>query len=108
LLLSIYDLIIYFRYFVLNFYVDKSQFIFVVLELLYANIQLRQKKKQSPWLYSASELYRQNDRHFSAKLMPIFAVTGCRVVSASDPHGRILGFLDLVNIQLQKFIPEML
>jgi hypothetical protein len=30
----------------------------------------------------------------SAKLVPTFAGRGCRVVSATDPQGRILGFLD--------------
>jgi hypothetical protein len=30
----------------------------------------------------------------SAKLVPTFADRGCRVASAADPHGRILGFLD--------------
>jgi hypothetical protein len=30
----------------------------------------------------------------SAKLVPNFADRACRVVSATDPHGRILGFLD--------------
>jgi hypothetical protein len=30
----------------------------------------------------------------SAKFVPIFADRGCRVFSATDPHGRILGFLD--------------
>jgi hypothetical protein len=30
----------------------------------------------------------------SAKLVPIFADRGCRVVSAVDPYGRFLGFLD--------------
>jgi hypothetical protein len=29
-----------------------------------------------------------------AKLVPTFAGRGCRVVSETDPHGRILGFLD--------------
>jgi hypothetical protein len=27
-------------------------------------------------------------------LVPTFADKGCRVVSATDPYGRILGFLD--------------
>jgi hypothetical protein len=35
-----------------------------------------------------------SDRRLSPKLMPTFADRGCRVVSATDPHGRILGFLD--------------
>jgi hypothetical protein len=30
----------------------------------------------------------------SAKLVPTFADRGYRVVSATDPHGRILGCLD--------------
>jgi hypothetical protein len=30
----------------------------------------------------------------SVKLVPTFADRGCRVVSATDPHDRILGFLD--------------
>jgi hypothetical protein len=30
----------------------------------------------------------------SAKLMPTFAARECRVVSATDLYGRILGFLD--------------
>jgi hypothetical protein len=34
----------------------------------------------------------------SAKLLPTFADRGCRVVSTADPHGRILGFLDLLLI----------
>jgi hypothetical protein len=30
----------------------------------------------------------------TAKLVPTSANRGCRVVSATDPHDRILGFLD--------------
>jgi hypothetical protein len=30
----------------------------------------------------------------SPKLVPTLADRGCRVVSATDPHGRNLGFLD--------------
>jgi hypothetical protein len=29
----------------------------------------------------------------SAKLVQTFADRGCRVVSATDPHGRILGYV---------------
>jgi hypothetical protein len=54
----------------------------------------RQTQKQTPWPSSASELYRPSDPHLSAKLVPTFADQGCRVVSAPDLHGRILGFLD--------------
>jgi hypothetical protein len=50
--------------------------------------------KQTQWPESASELYRPSDRRLLAKLVPTFTDKGCRVVSATDPHGRILGFLD--------------
>jgi hypothetical protein len=35
-----------------------------------------------------------SDRRLSAKLVSTFADRGCRVVSGTDPHGRILGLLD--------------
>jgi hypothetical protein len=38
--------------------------------------------------------HRQSDRLLSAKLLPTFPDRGCRVVSATDPHGRIIGYLD--------------
>jgi hypothetical protein len=44
-------------------------------------------KKQTSWPESASELYRP-------KLVPNLEDRRCRVVSATDSHGRILGFLD--------------
>jgi hypothetical protein len=34
---------------------------------------------------------RTSDRRLSAKLVPTFAVRSCRVLSATDPDGRILG-----------------
>jgi hypothetical protein len=36
------------------------------------------------------ELYQPSYRRLSAKLVPTFADRGCCVVSATDPHGRIL------------------
>jgi hypothetical protein len=50
--------------------------------------------KQTPWPESASELYRSSDRRLSSKLVLPFADRRCRVVSAIDPRGRIIGFLD--------------
>jgi hypothetical protein len=38
----------------------------------------------------------------SAKLLLSFADRGCRVVNATVPHGRILGFRDRSNIYKQK------
>jgi hypothetical protein len=46
---------------------------------------------KTPWPKSASELFWPSDRRFSEKLVKIFADRGCHV---TDPHGRILGFLD--------------
>jgi hypothetical protein len=40
-----------------------------------------------------SEIYRPSDCRLSAKLAPTFTDRGCHVVSATDPYGRILGFL---------------
>jgi hypothetical protein len=51
-------------------------------------------KNWTPWPQSASELYRPSDRRLLAKLVPTFADTECRMVSATDSHGRILRFLD--------------
>jgi hypothetical protein len=38
--------------------------------------------------------YTDLDRRLSGKLMPTFAGRGCRVVSVTDPYGRILYFLE--------------
>jgi hypothetical protein len=50
--------------------------------------------KKAPWPESSNELYWPSDRRLSAKLVPTFADRGCRVVSMTDPYGRILRFLD--------------
>jgi CBS-domain-containing membrane protein len=34
------------------------------------------------------------ERPLSARLVPTFADRGCHVLSATNPYGRILGFLD--------------
>jgi hypothetical protein len=52
------------------------------------------RSPNSPWPESASELCRPRDRSLLANLVPTLAYRGCCVVSATDPHGRILGFLD--------------
>jgi hypothetical protein len=41
-----------------------------------------------------SELYRPSNCRFSVKLVPTFVDRGCCAVSAVDPYGRNLGFLD--------------
>jgi hypothetical protein len=47
-------------------------------------------KQQPPWPESASEKYRPT----AATLVSVFANRGCHVVSVTDPHGRIIDFLD--------------
>jgi hypothetical protein len=52
-------------------------------------------KTKTPWLESASELYRPSDLRLSAKLVPTFADRGGgHVVSVTDLYDRVLGFLD--------------
>jgi hypothetical protein len=46
---------------------------------------LPNKRKQTPWPQSSSELYRPSERRLSAKLMPSFEEEGCNVVSVADP-----------------------
>jgi hypothetical protein len=49
---------------------------------------------QYPLDFSFGEIYRPSHRRLSVKIVLTFADRGCRVVSTTDPHGRILGFLD--------------
>jgi hypothetical protein len=49
--------------------------------------------RETPWPESASELCVPSDRRLSAKFVPTYADRGCRVVSVTDPYGRVLGFL---------------
>jgi hypothetical protein len=51
-----------------------------------------------PWPESASKLYRSSDRRMSAKFVPTFVDRGCRVNSATNPHRRVVGFLDRIII----------
>jgi hypothetical protein len=55
----------------------------------------------------ASELYRPSDRRLSAKLVPTFEDRGCRVVSATDPHCRIVGFLDRSRYFFFQVAPQL-
>jgi hypothetical protein len=51
-------------------------------------IEITEPKIQTPGLELASELYPPSDRRLSAKLVPTFAGTSCRVASTTDPHSR--------------------
>jgi hypothetical protein len=63
------------------------------------------RKKQTPWPQSASE--RPSDRRLSTKLVPTFADRGCRVVSATDPYGRVVGFLDRSRYFFIQVAPQL-
>jgi hypothetical protein len=53
----------------------------------------RKKKKKTPWLCKQA---KNTDRATAivCELVPTFADRGCRVVSAKNPYGRIMYFLD--------------
>jgi hypothetical protein len=48
-----------------------------------------------------------NDRRLPAKLLPTSADKGCRVVSLTDPYGRILGFLDRSRYFFFQVAPQL-
>jgi hypothetical protein len=62
------------------------------------------KKKETE---SANELYRPSDRRLSAKLVTTFADRECHVVSATNPYGRILGFLDRSRYSFFQVAPQL-
>jgi hypothetical protein len=47
-------------------------------------------------------IYRPSDLRLKAKLVPTFADRGCHVVSATDPYGLNLGFLDHVHVWVRE------
>jgi hypothetical protein len=65
------------------------------------------KTKLTPWPQFASEFYRPSDRRMSAKLMPTFADSECCVLSATDPCGRILCFLDRSHYFFFQVAPQL-
>jgi hypothetical protein len=62
------------------------------------NIIFMAKENQTPWLESASELYRPSDRRLLAKLVPISPDRGCHVVSV---------FLDLHRYFFFQVAPQL-
>jgi hypothetical protein len=61
----------------------------------------------TPWLESASKLYRQSDRRFSAKLVPTLADRGCHMVSATNPHCRWFRFSRLEPLLSFQVAPQL-
>jgi hypothetical protein len=58
-------------------------------------------------LQSAGGPFLSSDRRLSAKLVPAFADRECRVVSATDPQGRILGFLGRSRYYFFQVAPQL-
>jgi hypothetical protein len=54
-----------------------------------------------------NELYRPSGSRLSAKLVPTFTDSECRVVSTTDPHGRILDFLDRSRYCFFQIAPQL-
>jgi hypothetical protein len=73
-----------------------------------ARLSYAAQRKQTPWPQSASELYRPSDRRMSVKLVPTFSDRGCRVISTTDPHCRILTFLLLFLSSSSSIVLTML
>jgi hypothetical protein len=48
-----------------------------------------------------------SDSHLSAKLVPTFSDRGCHVVSVTDPHGNIHGFLDRSHYFFFQVAPQL-
>jgi hypothetical protein len=72
-------------------YITYSIYTLKILEYLLLS---RINTSKTPWSESASELYRPSDSSLLAKWLPTFADRGCHVVRVTNPHGRILDFLD--------------
>jgi hypothetical protein len=68
---------------------------------------LETKNKQTPWPQSVSELYRPSDRRLSAEFVTTFADIRCCVVSATDPYGSILGFLERIRYFFFQVAPHL-
>jgi hypothetical protein len=68
------------------------------------------KNKQTNKLRGLSTKANYTDRanrRLSAKLVPTFVDRGCGVVSATDPPGRNLGFLDRSRYYLFPVAPQL-
>jgi hypothetical protein len=73
------------------------------------DLRFYKKKNQNytPWLKSASELYRQSDRRLSAKLVPTFADRGGVAWSAWLIPTTVLCFLDRIRYFFFQVAPQL-
>jgi hypothetical protein len=51
--------------------------------------------------------YTEQTAASSAKIVPTFADRGCHVISATDPHSRIFGFLDWSRYYFFHVVPQL-
>jgi hypothetical protein len=65
------------------------------------------KYKKNPWSELLTKLYRPSDRLLALKRVPTLADRRCHVVSATDPYGRILGFLDRSSYIFYQVDPQL-
>jgi hypothetical protein len=64
-------------------------------------------KNEIPWTESESEPYRPSDFLLSAKLVTTFEDRQRRLLRATDPYGRILGFLDRSRYFFYQVAPQL-
>jgi hypothetical protein len=72
----------------------------------YENVHQMGEKKNSVALV-LEQTIPLSDRRLSAKLVPTFADRGCCMVSATDPHGHIFGFLDRSHYYFFQVAPQL-
>jgi hypothetical protein len=57
--------------------------------------------------YNLHLVFRPSDHCLSAKLVPTFADRACRVVSVTNPYGRILGLLERSRYSFIQVAPQL-
>jgi hypothetical protein len=72
----------------------------------YRQLKQTNKKKSSVVLVRKWTTLAERP-HMLAKLVPTFAGRGCRGVSATNPHGHILGFLDRSRYYFFQVSPQL-
>jgi hypothetical protein len=68
---------------------------------------LKITKKLNSVAWARERTFRPSDRLLSAMLVPTFADRGSHVVSATDPYGRNLGFLDRSRYLFFQVAPQL-
>jgi hypothetical protein len=69
--------------------------------------RLRHNEQQTPWSSPRANYTDRETAACRAKLVPTIADRGCRSVSATDPHGRILDFLDRNRYYFFQVAPQL-